>query len=189
MTKEERYQYLDKLAMKAKTDAAAREEICRHFKKYIHHLSYGRYENWSREDEEQDLWVCFLECLFSYEEKKEIHFLCYVMKHLKWTHLNGCRKWETEMERRAVGETKEEEIPDLRAAHEITLSWEEMADTLARCPMTEKQRTLLEERMKGKSWQDIAEEKRLTRCAVYYHVRQMRALLLGTPEFRETFFA
>ena len=188
MTKEERYQYLDVLAAKAKTDASARDEICRHFKKYIHHLSYGPYEGWEREDAEQDLWVCFLECLFSYDEKKKIHFTCYVMKHLKWTHLNGCRKREVEMGHRAGGELGED-IPDPRNSHEITLSPEDMEDTLSRCPMTEKQRGFLDERMKGKSWNDIARENHLTRCAVYYHVRQMRTLLTGTPEFRETFFA
>lgn len=83
MTKEGKLQYLDVLAVKAKADASAREEICRHFRKYIHHLSHARYECWDREDEEQDLWVCFLECLFSYDETKGVHFVHYIMKRLK----------------------------------------------------------------------------------------------------------
>ena len=59
MTKEERYQYLDKLAVEAKTDASAKEEICRHFKKYIHRLSYGSYEDWSREDAAKSISIVF----------------------------------------------------------------------------------------------------------------------------------
>lgn len=185
MTKEGKLQYLDVLAVKAKTDASAREEICRHFRKYIHHLSHARYECWDREDKEQDLWVCFLECLFSYDETKGVHFVHYIMKRLKWKHLNACREKEGDMGRTVPVE--EERVPDPRLAGAMTE--EEVKGTLARCPMSNQQRTYLDQRLEGKSWQAIAKENHLPRSTLYYQVKRIRQCLVETPEFRETFFA
>lgn len=82
---------------------------------------------------------------------------------------------------------EEELVPDLRPAEAMTE--EEVKGTLDRCPMSQRQRSFLDQRLEGKSWQAIAKENDLPRSTLYYQVKRIRECLLGTPEFRETFFA
>ena len=187
MTKEERYQYLDVLAVKAKTDASAREELCRHFKKYIHHLSKARYETWDREDAEQDLWVCFLECLLLYDISHGVHFPMFVMKKLKWCYLMQCRKKKGEVRT----ENFEEHMADMSANDYLqldrALTEKEVQTIIERCPLTTVQRKLLDQRMEGKSWQTIARENHVSRSGVYRHARNIRSIFERNNNFREIF--
>lgn len=187
MTKEERYQYLDKLAAEAKTDASAKEEICRHFKKYIHRLSYGSYEDWSREDAEQDLWVCFLECLLSFDPSKDIHFIKYVMKMLKWSRLNMTR--ERELEKKIFSPSMSEipDVPDANTSMEPVLNEKEVQTIIASCPLTDTQRKLFSRRMEGKEGRDIARENNLSFSVVYRHARNIRSIFKNYDKFQQTF--
>ena len=107
------------------------------------------------------------------------------MKRLKWKHLNACREKEGEQGRTVP--VKEDMVPDPRPSASMTE--EEVKGALGRCPMTEQQRSLLDQRMAGKSWQTIAEENHLPRSTLYYHVGRIRKCLAGNQEFRETFMA
>ena len=187
MTKEERYQYLDHLAVEAKTDASAKHEICRHFKKYIHHLSYGSYENWSREDAEQDLWICFLECLLSFDPSKDIHFTKYVIKHLKWSRFNMTRDKEREKKIFSTAVSEMPEVADENFSMEPVLSEKEVQTIISACPLTETQRKLLHRRMEGKEWRDIARENNLSFSDVCRHARNIRIIFQRNNTFRETF--
>lgn len=187
MTKEERYQYLDVLAVEAKTDASARELICRHFKKYIHHLSCGKYENWSREDAEQDLWVCFLECLLSFDPSKGIHFTKYVMKRLKWSRLNMTRDREVEKKKFISTGGIDPEVPDDHAAIELSLTAKEIEAIISSCPLTSAQRKLLDQRMEGKAWREIAEANHTSFSGIYRHARNIRHAFVRNYNFQETF--
>lgn len=187
MTKEERYQYLDVLAVKAKADASAREEICRHFKKYIHHLSRARFETGDREDAEQDLWVCFLECLLSFDPSKDIHFIQYAMKRLKWSRLNMTR--ERKLEKKIFSPSMSEipDVPDENVSMEPVLNEKEVQAIIASCPLTDTQRKLLTRRMEGKEWRDIARENNLSFSGVYRHARNIRSIFKNYEVFQQTF--
>jgi ATP/maltotriose-dependent transcriptional regulator MalT len=187
MTKEERYQYLDVLAVKAKTDASAKEKICRHFKRYIHHLSKARYENWDREDAEQDLWVCFLECLLLYDVSQGVHFPMFVMKKLKWCYLMQCRKKKGEMRTENFEEHMADTAADDNLQLDRALTEKEVQTIIERCPLTNVQRKLLDQRMEGKSWQTIARENHVSQSGVYRHARNIRSIFERNYNFRETF--
>lgn len=187
MTKEEKLQYLDVLAVKAKTDVSARDEICRHFKKYIYHLSKARYENWDREDAEQDLWVCFLECLFSYDISKKVHFAMFVMRKLKWNYLMQCRRKQGEQ----MTESYEESMNDISFGDPLkevpNLTEKEVQTIINRCPLTGIQRKILDQRMEGKSWPAIARENHVSPSGVYRHARNIRSIFERNSYFQETF--
>ena len=187
MTKEERYQYLDVLAVKAKTDASAREEICRHFKRYIHHLSKARYENWEREDAEQDLWVYFLECLLLYEPSLKVHFPMFIMRKLKWHYLKRCRRVRGEAKTESYEDSLEKVLSDGHLKAEPDLTEKDVQFIIDRCPLTETQRRLLTQRMEGKSWQAIAKENHVSTSGVYRHARNIRSVFEKSYTFRETF--
>lgn len=187
MTKEERYQYLDVLAVKAKADASAREEICRHFKKYNHHLSRARFETWDREDAEQDLWVCFLECLLLYDISRKVHFAMFVMKKLKWNYLMQCRRKQGELSTESYDESMND-IPSkdhLKAVPALTEK--EVQTIIDRCSLTNIQRKILSQRMEGKSWPVIARENHVSPSGVYRHARHIRSIFEKNRYFQETF--
>lgn len=189
MQKIDMNKYLDELAVQAgEGNPAAKEELCRHFKKYIHNLARSYNKGWDAEDAEQDLWVCFLECLLSYDRSRKIHFQYYVLKHLKWKLMNFHRAREQD-KKYVSGDFIEEPCLSQRTESTQILTEEETERVLEKCPLSQKQRGMIRQRLSGKSYKDMAAENRMTLRNVYYHMGRIQSACAKNQGFQESFFA
>lgn len=178
----------DDLAVQAgKGNPEAKEVLCRHFRKYIHNLSRSYQQGWDAEDAEQDLWVCFLECLLAYRKERKIHFRYYALKYLRWKLLNFYRS--RKVDEKYIGELTEKPCLSLGLEKMQELTEKETESVLVKCPLSRKQRFMVKQRLSGKSYKDMAEESRESLRNIYYHMGRIQAICAGTREFQESFFA
>lgn len=180
--------YFDELAVQAgQGSPGAKEVLCRHFRTYIHNLARSCYHSRDVEDAEQDLWVCFLECLLLYEKKRKIHFRFYALTYLKWKMLNFYRS--RKVDEKYIGEFTEKPCLSSGLEKMQELTEKETESVLAKCPLSRKQRFMVKQRLSGKSYKDMAEESRESLRNIYYHMGRIQAICAGTREFQESFFA
>lgn len=180
--------YFDELAVQAgKGNPAAKEVLCRHFRKYIHNLARSYCKGWDAEDAEQDLWVCFLECLLSYERERKIHFRFYVLKYLKWKLLNFHRTKKAD-EKCTAGLTEQPCLSE-RMEKVQELTEKETESVLEKCCLSGKQRHMVKQRLQGKSYKDMAFENRESLRNIYYHMGRIQTICSRNTDFQESFFA
>lgn len=178
----------DDLAVQAgKGNPEAKEVLCRHFRKYIHNLSRSYQQGWDAEDAEQDLWVCFLECLLAYRKERKIHFRYYALKYLRWKLLNFYRS--RKLDEKYTSEFTELPCRSSRLERGEELTERETESVLEKCSLSNKQRHMVRQRLSGKSYKDMASENRESLRNIYYHMGRIQSICAGNQEFRESFFA
>lgn len=140
----------DDLAVQAgKGNPEAKEVLCRHFRKYIHNLSRSYQQGWDAEDAEQDLWVCFLECLLAYRKERKIHFRYYVLKYLRWKLLNFYRS--RKLDEKYTSEFTELPCRSSQLERGEELTERETESVLEKCSLSNKQRHMVRQRLSGKA--------------------------------------
>ena len=180
--------YFDELAVQAgQGSPGAKEVLCRHFRKYIHNLSRSYQQGWDAEDAEQDLWVCFLECLLAYRKERKIHFRYYALKYLRWKLLNFYRS--RKLDEKYTSEFTELPCRSSRLERAQELTERETESVLEKCSLSNKQRHMVRQRLSGKSYKDMASENRESLRNIYYHMGRIQSICAGNQEFRESFFA
>lgn len=180
--------YLDELAVQAgQGSPGAKEVLCRHFRTYIHNLARSCYHSRDVEDAEQDLWVCFLECLLAYRKERKIHFRYYALKYLRWKLLNFYRS--RKLDEKYTSEFTELPYRSSRLERAQELTERETESVLERCSLSNKQRHMVRQRLSGKSYKDMASENRESLRNIYYHMGRIQSICAGNQEFRESFFA
>lgn len=60
---------------------------------------------------------------------------------------------------------------------------------IKRFPLTETQKVLLQKRISGMTWEEIAVERKVSRCGIYGYMRRIRKIFLASREFKEIFAA
>jgi DNA-binding NarL/FixJ family response regulator len=111
----------------------------------------------------------------------------FVMKKLKWCYLMQCRKKKGEMRTENFEEHMADTAADDNLQLDRALTEKEVQTIIERCPLTNVQRKLLDQRMEGKSWQTIARENHVSQSGVYRHARNIRSIFERNYNFRETF--
>ena len=186
MMKEDQRAVQELVCRAQKGDMAAKESICCFFKNYIFKLAHTAYKTLDFEDTAQDLWLCLLEELMKYDTKRGVPFPSYIMRRLKWRLIECCRCHEKKLarEKKAAGN-----VQGIQDEMQPVLQEQDLYQMFDRCPLTELQRNLLEMRMSGMTWSEIARERNVSRCGIYAHVRRIRKVFLSSEEFIETFAA
>lgn len=180
-------EFIEELACRAREgDMAAKETLCRQFEKYIYKLAHTSYKTLDFEDVAQELWLCFFEEMMKYDFKAGVPFSIYIRRRLKWRLADCCRAHEKKLSL----EKSTEEILDGRGDDDIPMMNEkDIHEFIKRIPLTETQRVLLQKRISGMTWEEIAAERKVSRCGIYGYMRRIRKIFLASWEFKEIFAA
>lgn len=180
-------EFIEELVRRAREgDMAAKETLCRQFEKYIYKLAHTSYKTLDFEDVAQELWLCFFEDLAQYDFKAGVPFSIYIRRRLKWRVADCCRAHD----RKLSFEKSAEENPDSRGDDDIPMMNEkDIHEFIKRFPLTETQRVLLQKRISGMTWEEIAAERKVSRCGIYGYMRRIRKIFLASWEFKEIFAA
>lgn len=179
--------FVEELVRRAKDgDMAAKEQLCNQFKESIYKMARTTYKTLDAEDVAQELWLCFFEDLARYEFKSGVPFSAYIRTRLKWCAVRCCRLHEKKLsaERTAEG------VPDSRGIDRMNdLNDEELHGFICRLPLTEMQKTMLKKRLSGMTWEEIAAERKVSRCGIYGYMRRIRKICMASEDFKEIFAA
>ena len=66
---------------------------------------------------------------------------------------------------------------------------EDLHEFISRFPLTEMQKTMLEKRLSGMTWEEIAAERKVSRCGIYGYMRRIRKIFMASRDFKEIFAA
>lgn len=177
--------FIEELVRRAREgDMAAKETLCEQFKESIHKMAHTTYKTLDAEDVAQELWLCFFEDLAQYDFKAGVPFSAYIRTRLKWRAVKCCRAHEKKLssERAADGVLDSRGIDDMNDMDE-----KELHDFINRFPLTEMQKVLLRKRLSGMTWEEIAAERKVSRCGIYGYMRRIRKIFLASREFKEIF--
>ena len=180
-------EFTEELVRRARDgDMAAKEKLCQQFKDSIYRMAHTPYKTLDAEDVAQELWLCFFEELAKYDFKAGVPFSAYIRTRLKWRAVGCCRIHEKKLsaERTADG------IPDSRGNDGMNdMNEEDLHEFISRFPLTEMQKTMLEKRLSGMTWEEIAAERKVSRCGIYGYMRRIRKIFMASRDFKEIFAA
>ncbi len=190
---------IQKLALEAKAGKVeAKTLLCQRFEPLVHSLSQTAYETLEAEDVRQELWISFLEYVYTYDETQGLTFLSYITSRMKWRACDLCRKHKQKETHEWIGASSE--TMDLIVSGDIAVdcgetNWyevdfdsREMKDTVElidEMPLTKRQKDLLVWKVKGYTWQEIAKITHISPSVVYRHVKKIQKAMEAHPEFFE----
>ena len=179
-------------------EVEAKTLLCQQFHPLLYSLSQTAYETLDGDDVRQELWISFLEYLAAYDESQGLTFLSYITTRMKWRACDLCRKHERKETHEWLGASSE--TMDLILSGEVAVdggdtNWyevdfdsRELKDTLSliqEMPLTKRQKDLLVWKVRGYTWQEVAQIAHISPSVVYRHVKKIQKAMAAHPEFFE----